>query len=201
MQITLWEHCAAAAFSLNAFWGLLVTPVGHAVSPDVCPPSPVLVLSPTWEHKWQAAFKQAMLHLWNLSSRWFLMSCYCLISWGVAWLEPCTLSLICSCFQLWDKRGSWRGAAGELTQVLGVIGDEQLLLGCSEVRSWVSGAEQGSSGVTKSLPHQAGLRASCCLGSSPRNRARELCPWNDLRSSWQELPELAGQNCWSQFGL
>lgn len=196
MQITLWEHCASAAFSLNAFWGLLVTPVGHAVSPGVCPPSPVL-LSPTWEHKWQAAFKQAMLHLWNLSSRWFLLSCYCLISRGVAWLEPCTmLALICSCFQLWDKLGSWHGA------VLGVVGDEQQLLGCAEVRSWVSGAEQGSSGVTKSLPHQAGLRAS-----DPPHRTRPQGVVSEIiwdlwvKSSGQELPELAGQNCWSQFGL
>lgn len=42
--------CFSSLFS-HAFWGLLVTPVGHAVSPDVRPPSPVLVLSPTWEHK------------------------------------------------------------------------------------------------------------------------------------------------------
>lgn len=146
MQITLWEHCASAAFSLNAFWGLLVTPVGHAVSPDVRPPSPVLVLSPTWEHKWQAAFKQAMLHLWNLSSRWFLMSCYCLISWGVAWLEPCALSLICSCFQLWDKRGSWRAARpGWLS-----LGRLEMSSCCWAVLRWGAGSVGQSRGAVVS---------------------------------------------------
>lgn len=196
MQITLWEHCASAAFSLNAFWGLLVTPVGHAVSPGVCSPSPVL-LSPTWEHKWQAAFKQAMLHLWNLSSRWFLLSCYCLISrgwhgWGHARCCPWSAA-VCSSEISWALGvelsqgscpwGGWRWAAAA-----GLCWGEEL-------GQWGRAGELWCHKIT-STPGRAQS-----LGSSPQNQARVLSPGNYLRSvgekfwagvtwaSWAELLE------------
>lgn len=199
MQITLWEHCASAAFSLNAFWGLLVTPAGHAVSPGVCPPSPVLVLSPPWEHKWQAAFKQAMLHLWNLPSRWFLMSCYCLISWGGGMAGAMHVVLDLQLFPAlrsagllaWScPWGDWRWAAaaglcwGEELGQWGRAGE----LWCHKITSTPGRAQ------SLTLPQILPMELGQGVGS-------EIIWDLWVKNSWQELPELAGQNCWSQFGL
>lgn len=213
MQITLWEHCASAAFSLTlsggCLWLLLdmLCPL-MCVSFFPCPRSGTHVGTQV-----TSCFQTGMLHLWNLSPRWFLMSCYCLISWG--W-HGCSHPQRCpwSASTLWTVYSSkingvqsWScGGAEPRGAVLEVIGDEQLVLGCC----WGEAARavgQSSSGVTFSLLGDTGQGTEPGTASGPPHRTRTgwwLCKMiRDLwvKSSRQELPELAGQNCWSQFRL
>lgn len=143
-----------------------------------------------------SCFQTGMLHLWNLSSRWFLMSCYCLISrgWHGRSHPRCPWSAPRLCLQ--HSRINW---ALELS--LEVIWRWAAMAGV--LLGWGSRgseAEQSSSGVTSSLPHQAKHRTWHCLGCSPWNEGRVFVVsemvWDLwVKSCWQELPELTGQNC------
>lgn len=159
--------CFSSLFS-RAFWGLLVAPVGHAVSLGVCPPSPVLVLSPTWEHKWQAAFKQACctFEICPQDGFWCPVTALFLGGGMAVAIHNVVLDLQRRCevftaLLLQDKlgselepalAGSCRGSWARGSCPWRWFGDEQLLLGWG---SRGSGAEQLWCLVLASTPGKA----------------------------------------------
>lgn len=115
-------------------------------------------------------------------------------------LEPAG-PLVWSCRESWAEGScpwrwlemsscSWVGSWAEAAESVGQRRWD--LVSRSRFHCWLGDTGQGTEPPHASDPPH-GTRTGCCLCEMIWDL------W--VKSSWQELSELAGQNCWSQFGL